>query len=133
MVRVMIDAGRHSDWFLQGGREEAHLIGYTNDTRILLGEALRLVRKLYRPTVPYKKAGIVLSHIVPEDETSLSLWGDDQDDGLMGVLDNLNRRWGKDAVTFGRLKGGGQLDQDNFRSPRYTTRWDEVRAVTLRK
>lgn len=132
VVRVMIEAGRHSDWFLQGGRQEVHFNIHTNDTRTILSEALRLVRELYRKEVPYKKAGIVLSHIIGEEETPLSLWGNDNDDGLMGVVDSLNKKLGKDALTFGRLKGGGQLDKDKFRSPRYTTRWNEVRLVSVR-
>lgn len=132
VLRVMIETGRHSDWFLHGGRQESYLTIPTNDTWTLLNEALRLVRGLYRQEIPYKKAGIVLSHIIGEDETPLSLWGDDKNDGLMGVLDGLNKRWGSDSVTFGRIKGGGQLDRDKYHSPCYTTRWSEVLILSSR-
>ncbi len=88
------------------------------------------MRDLHRQEVPYKKAGIVLSHIIGEEEAPLSLWGNDRDDGLMGVVDNLNKKLGKDALTFGRLKGGGQLDKDKYRSPCYTTKWNEVLLVS---
>ena len=125
-IRVMIETGRHIDWFLQGDRQEVHFDIHTNDTRVILNEALRLVRELHRKEVPYKKAGIVLSRIIGENETPLSLWGNDYNDGLMSVVDGLNKKLGKDTLTFGRLKGGGRLDKDKYRSPRYTTRWNEV-------
>jgi len=132
-LSVQIQTSRHGDWLLQSGRQEIILPAPMSDTRTLLRYALSLTKALYRSGVPYKKAGVVLGRIISENFVPVSLWDQyektDEDALLMNVIDNLNAEWGNDAVTFGRLKKGGQLDHDQHRSPRYTTSWNEVRKV----
>ena len=48
----------------------------------------------------------------------------------MRAVDALNRRYGRDTVTFaasGRRRGWKLRSE--FLSPRYTTRWDELLLV----
>ena len=132
-LTIHLLTSRHSDWLLQSGRQEIMLPAPVSDTRTLLRYALLLTKTLYRFGVPYKKAGVVLGRIVPNDAVPVSLWDEDDkkndDSLLMSVIDGLNERWGSDIVNFGRIKRGGQLNQDQHRSPRYCTNWNEIRKI----
>ncbi|OGG86173.1 hypothetical protein A2392_01795 [Candidatus Kaiserbacteria bacterium RIFOXYB1_FULL_46_14] len=130
---VQLQTNRYSDWLLQSGRQEIILPTPVSDTRTLLCYALALTKVLYRRGIPYKKAGVVLGRIIPADAVPVCLWEEEEsmndDTQLMSVIDDLNTRWGNDAITFGRVKRGGQLDHDQHRSPCYTTRWNEIRKI----
>lgn len=132
-LRVMLLTSRHSDWMLKGGSAEAILLTPTSDTRILLRYALKLANDLYKKSVPYKKAGVVLGRISKSEVAQISLWSDEKETDnpkLMSVIDNLNGKWGSAVVTFGRVKGGGRLDHSSYASPRYTTDWDELLKIS---
>ncbi|WP_338073574.1 DUF4113 domain-containing protein [Billgrantia kenyensis] len=61
-------------------------------------------------------------------------WGSwsayERNDRLMATLDNINGRMGRGTVTFGRPSPGAawHLRCAN-RTPRWTTRWDELPSV----
>lgn len=128
-LRVILRTSRHGDWVLRGGTRSALLVTPTSDTRILLHEALLLTRSLYEPGVPYKKAGVVLSHIVPSAAVPQSLFsnGNEQDGNLFETIDRLNRRYGSGTLSIGRT-GSEQRWQPSRShvSPRYTTNWSEI-------
>jgi DNA polymerase V len=48
----------------------------------------------------------------------------------MRAVDTLNRRFGRDTVTFAATgTRRAWKPRSTFRSPRYTTRWDELLRV----
>lgn len=101
------------------------------DTRRLAQAARQGLRKLYRPGYRYAKAGIMLLDLVPASARQADLWSDpervEQGQRLMGVMDRINRDYGRDTI---RLAGAGLARRwamrQAHRSPRYTTRWDEL-------
>jgi DNA polymerase V len=105
----------------------------TADTGKLIAAALRGLAALYRPGYRYKKAGIMLLELVPAAVAQGALF--DAPDtarskARMRAVDALNRRFGRDSVTFaaaGRRRRW-QLRRD-FISPRFTTNWDELLRV----
>lgn len=133
-VRVMIRPSRHNDWALRGGIREAFLTLPTADTRTLLREAHALTRALYEPGVPYKKAGVIVSSILPSDASSLSLFATPKDatDALFSIVDGLNRKFGKDTLTVGRIGGAAKWQSGRAHiSPQYTTNWNEIPRVAV--
>jgi DNA polymerase V len=97
-------------------------------------ELLQFVRKalkeMYRTGLLYKKAGVILSDIVPVGQVQLSLLGNDhieRDMKLMGTLDNLRAKYGDGVVSCG-VQSKAELWKllEEHRSPRYTTRIDEI-------
>lgn len=106
----------------------------TDDTRSLVGAATAALRRLYRPGFSYKKAGVMLSDISSKGITQLSLFDGNRaparSSTLMETLDVLNQRFGRNTVTLAS-NGVKQRWQAKFerRTPRYTTRWDELPKV----
>ena len=130
IIRVLLRPSRHSDWSLRGGTQEAVLVAPTNNTQLLLHEALELARKIYEPGVPYKKAGVIVSDITESVFSQPDLFIAEvvkNDDKLDSVIDAVNDRFGKDSLTIGRLKnaGGWQVSRKHS-SPQYTTKWSDI-------
>jgi len=133
-IRVSITTSRHGDFMLRGGSAEAVLSAPTNDTIAVLTQAQKLLKGLYEPGVPYKKAGIVLSQFSTTDIEQSSLFAPEQQvvktDVLMPIIDILNKKIGKDSITVGnRLRSDSWQSKVDVRSPAYTTRWSDIQSA----
>lgn len=91
---------QRAPWY--GGSSTRPLFVPTADTLELTRTALDILTEIYRPGIQYKKAGVILSHIVPAAPLQLRLF--DPVDGrshrrrLMQVVDGLNHRFGLKRV-----------------------------------
>jgi DNA polymerase V len=104
----------------------------THDTLEVNRWADVLCERMYKPDYAYKKAGIVLSEISPVTHQQADWIEPDMlsNDKLMQVLDGLNQRYGRGAVTVstqGAYKEW-QMRQER-KSPNYTTCWEDVPVV----
>ena len=106
------------------------LIEATNDTTILVKAAEAGARKLWKDGYHYYKAGVVTVDLVAMDRAPRALLGGyDQERGgrLMAAMDAANARFGRGTVTLAaagiKKPWATKFEQ---RSPRYTTRLDEV-------
>ncbi len=107
----------------------------TNYTPELLGYAIAMLREIYVAGCPYKKVGVVMLglHSNSFRQGYLFECGRDfeREQRLCAVVDALNRQFGAGTVTFG-ISGrqqGWRLRCEQ-RSPRFTTRWDELLVVS---
>lgn len=102
----------------------------TSVTHELIKPAVQMVEALYEPGRAYKKAGVLLSDIVPDTAVQRSLFDhamDDRSRKLMDMMDNINFSQRNDVLKY--AAGGTTRNwkmQQNFHSPRYTTRWNEL-------
>lgn len=109
----------------------------TADSRVLADYALMVLKHLYRPGFEYKKAAVMLSELQPVGQRQASLWDDaaaeasrERSRRLMGVLDEVNGRFGRGALQLGALGTKSVWTMKRGRvSPRYTTRWADVPRV----
>ena len=109
----------------------------TADSRVLAAYAIRGLKHMYRPGFEYKKAAVMLSELQPEGQRQACLWDDVADEAsrersrkLMGVLDEVNARFGRGAVQLGALGTKAVWTMKRGRvSPRHTTRWEDVPKV----
>lgn len=105
----------------------------THSTPELIGHALQALKSLYRDGYRYKKAGVMLTGLIPAQACQLHLLDQrdrTHDEKLMQVLDQVNARWGAGTLRFGVM--GQQQDwlpKVDSCSPRYTTRWSELMVV----
>ena len=105
----------------------------TSDTATIIQCARRLLERLFREGYRYKKCGIMLLDLVPEDHRQEHLFlrqDPSKVDHLMRVVDGINRTMGSGSV-FHAAQGisrGWQM-RSEMRSPRYTTKWDEIPVV----
>ncbi|MFQ5570972.1 MAG: Y-family DNA polymerase [Rhodothermales bacterium] len=103
-------------------------------TPVLIGYAHRGLASIYRAGYRYKKAGVIMSGIHGSEERQRDLFAGldhGKASSLMAAVDGVNRRWGRGTVFFGASGTGRRrwLMKQVLRSPRYTTRWDEVPVV----
>src|SRR6266567_1413740 len=84
-----------------------------------------------------KKAGVLLTKIKPQERIQGDLFGEfsldqyEKQARLMQAVDVINMVWGNDTLFFGAqgLTPTWQMRQER-RSPRSTTRWNELVSVT---
>ena len=109
----------------------------SNDTLVLVKAAVFGVRKVWKPGYRYAKAGIVTTDLVPLAASQRAFPGLGQLDrehgaALMEALDACNVRFGRGAVvpgTAGFAPKQAWSTKFEMRSPRYTTRVDELPTV----
>jgi DNA polymerase V len=99
----------------------------------LIHYALAGLQRLYRPEYKYNKAGVILTGLVSSDQVQLDLFDTKDRDGtrrLMKALDAVNGRMGARTLRFA-VSGVNRpwRTQFNRRTPRYTTRWEELKKV----
>lgn len=132
-LQVMLGTSRHGDYVLQGGSMATYFDVPTNDSLVLVKEAIRLADELYKVGVPYKKAGVLLSQFVQEKQVQPALFEpavNTIETGLSASIDALNRRLGKGSVLIGSyLKTKDWESSRAARSPSYTTTWSDLVVV----
>ena len=107
----------------------------TNSTIELIKYALAALGAIYKIGYCYKKAGVIVFEIVPEDQIQGSLFDNvdrPKHSEVMKTLDEINSKYGRDALKIA-VQGSGQkwkLRQEKL-SPCYTTRWDEIIEVRV--
>ncbi len=106
----------------------------TSDTFRIIKGSFEILDKIYRPGFEYKKAGVLLNHIVPARENQLSLFEQDQkeNDKLGQVIDLINKRYGARTIqsaACGRDQRWRKVA--NFLSQKYTTSWKELLRIKL--
>lgn len=110
-----------------------HLPHATASTHQLIKPAVELAAKLFQEGCVYKKAGVILSNIVPDESVQGNLFADkipQQNRLLMHTIDNINFAMRNDIIQFATAgtKRNWKMRQE-LRSPRYTSRWEELREV----
>jgi len=106
---------------------------YTPD---LIRSAQELLEKIYKPGYRYKKTGVFLTEIVPQDRIQTNLlvpdYPHEKNRTLMKMVDHINARWGPDTVRF--AAEGMEKEwhmRRNLLSPRFTTQWSEIPIVKI--
>ena len=102
-------------------------------THELIKAAMVLGERIYQPGKSYKKAGVILSGLVPDSSIQSNLFespGKNIGRFLMEMMDNINFSMRNDVVKFAStgIKRNWKMRQE-FHSPRYTTRWEELYEV----
>ena len=92
-----------------------------------------MAEKIFKPGIGYKKAGVILSSIVPDNSIQGNLFekGKNGERFLMEQIDNINFSMRNDVVKF--ASSGTKRDwkmRMEMRSPRYTSRWEEMYEIT---
>jgi len=107
-----------------------HATAVTNE---LIKPALQLAERLFEKGKFYKKAGVILSGLVPDASLQGNLFVPSSKNNnrmLMSMMDNINFSMRDDVLKFAAsgTDRNWKMRQE-LRSPRYTTRWDELCEV----
>lgn len=134
-VFVVAKEENHSVSFNRGATHSSYttLPAATSFTNELIKPAVALVDSLYKEGTFYKKAGVMLSGIVPDVSVQGNLFLPETKNcerKLMDMIDNINFSQRDDVLKF--AASGTTRDwkmRQELRSGRYTTRWDELFEV----
>ena len=133
-IMVLLQTNRHKPELPQyHATRPVKLTIATADTGRLIRAALWGLREIYRPGFRYKKTGILFLDLAPAASVQGSLFirpDTPQRVRLMELVDDLNRRYGRDQVRFAcsGMDRPWKLKAE-FLSQRYTTQWGELLAV----
>ncbi len=109
----------------------------TSYTPTLLDWTDTILDQIYKPGYQYKRAGIMLTGLVPQDQKQSAMFSVYKQEGvrssvLMHSIDRLNKRWGSDTITYVAtgIKRPWTMRRSK-KSPQFTTQWDELLRVKV--
>ena len=111
-----------------------------SSTQEIVSAALRGFRSIFRRGYRYKKAGVVVSNIVPADTVQGSLFGFDpelrsKNDAISRLMDQVNRTSGDSSLLRLASQKPGHYAADirsEHRSRRFSTSFDELMEIILK-
>ncbi len=116
------------------GSQGIYIENATNFTSDIVKVCLELLQKIYINGYQYKKAGVMVSGLVNQNDVQTSLFGEKNSslkkDKIMEVIDKINKQYGKNSIKLGvegfdnNWKGKAEIT-----SNRYTTEWKEILKV----
>ncbi len=106
----------------------------TDDTLELIHFAKEGMKRIFKDGLKYKKAGVILTELIPVDEAPKDIFDTDENlqkkDQLMFALDKVNHKygWKKLRVAAAGVKQDWWMKSE-MRSPDYTTDWKQIPTV----
>lgn len=101
----------------------------TDDTGQLIDAAIRGLKMLFKPGYCYKKAGVMLDDILPNNLVQPSLFAT-AESGISRTIDEINTLMGTNTLRFAVMDVGTNWRMNqNYRSPKYSTSWKELLVI----
>ena len=100
----------------------------------IVGAAETLLDSIYKKGLVYKKSGVIVGDIIPQNQIQLNMFETDQNrikrDSLNSAVDLINQSIGRNTIHIGSqgIARVWQLKQEKL-SPCYTTKWDDLLRV----
>ena len=112
-------------------------IPFPTDSSLLLStSAIRAISSIYKKGVHYKKAGVILTGIVPTYNHQLQMFSheDARHKPLMHAIDCVNKKYGTSKVKLANqdLTRTWKMRQEHL-SPRYTTNLKDIITIQCQK
>ncbi len=104
-----------------------------NETNLLINHAKEALEYIFRDNFRFKKCGVMLFNLMPDNESQLSLFDHPKKEKnrvCIDWMDKINTRFGTDAIKFAAC--GTQKHwqmKSEHRSARFTTHWSELLEV----
>ena len=108
---------------------------YTDDTEEILNYILSVLKKIYKKGYYYKKAGVVLSGIIPTQHVQCDMFDTknrQKSKIMMNTIDSINKKMGRDSIRYASqgYSRKWKLKQERL-SPCYTTRWNDLLKIYI--
>ena len=108
---------------------------HTDDTGEMLNYILNVLKKKYKKGYYYKKAGVVLSGIIPTHHVQCDMFDTrncEKSKVIMNTVDSINKKMGKDSIRYASqgYYRKWKLKQERL-SPCYTTRWNDLLKIYI--
>lgn len=108
----------------------------TADQRNIVAGAVHATAELFQEGYGYKKAGVIATGIMDQNDIMLSLFEDEEalekEHRITSALDTINSIYGEGAVKLA-VQGSGQIkNTKENQSPHYTTLWSDLPKVSVK-
>ncbi|WP_296384094.1 Y-family DNA polymerase [Winogradskyella sp.] len=133
MVIVMLSSDRHKKDLEQHRGSTMVSFPYPTDSSLLIStQAVKAVKLIYKSGIKYKRAGVIVTGIVPTDNFQLDLFNkeDPKHKPLMSAIDTINKKYKGYKIKLGNqdLERTWKMRQERL-SPRYTTNINDIITV----
>ena len=108
----------------------------TAEQRTIISSAVQATRDLFRNGYGYKKAGVIATGIMGQNEMVYSVFEDtdtiEREHRITSALDAINRVYGDGTVRLA-VQGCGRIKTTSSnQSPHYTTLWSDIPKVSVK-
>jgi DNA polymerase V len=136
-VIVMLVADKHSIDIPKYHYSRAVTLPYaTNSALTISTAAIQLLKQLMAATdtVKFKKAGVIVTELVPDNAKQFDLFMDEDPRHLrlMEAMDRVNQKMGTRIIRLGAQAKHTWDMKQNMRSNRYTTQFKDILTVQCR-
>ncbi|AEM70762.1 DNA-directed DNA polymerase [Allomuricauda ruestringensis DSM 13258] len=130
---VLLRSDRHKKDEPQDRSSLIITMPYATDSSLTISNyAVKAAVALFKPGIKYKRAGVIVSGLVPTNERQLDLFLSEnpKHHKLMQVMDNINNKYNghKMKIANQDLKRTWKMRQEHL-SPKYTTNINEIIVV----
>ena len=107
----------------------------TNSSFEIVRHAIFGLQNIFRDGYKYKKAGVIVSGIVPENQIQTNLFDEtkrEKENELMKIMDKINSKFGRNGITLAiqGVEEEWRLRREKL-SPCYTTKWNDLITVRV--
>ncbi|MFC0603249.1 Y-family DNA polymerase [Winogradskyella pulchriflava] len=133
MIIVTLSSNRHKKDLEQHRGSTIVSFPYPTDSSLLISRAaVNAVKSIYKSGIKYKRAGVIVTGLVPTDNYQLDMFNkeDPKHKPLMSAIDTINRKYKSDKIKIGNqdLERTWKMRQERL-SPRYTTNINDIIVV----
>ncbi|EDP71081.1 nucleotidyltransferase/DNA polymerase involved in DNA repair [Flavobacteriales bacterium ALC-1] len=133
MIIITLSSNRHKKDEEQHRASKIVSFPYPTDSSLLISKAaVNAVELIYKKGVKYKRAGVIVTGLVPTDNYQLDMFNkeDPKHKPLMSAIDIINRKYKSDKIKIGNqdLERTWKMRQERL-SPRYTTNINDIIVV----
>ncbi|HMC00224.1 MAG TPA: DUF4113 domain-containing protein, partial [Flavobacteriaceae bacterium] len=133
MIIVMLSSDTHKKDLEQHRASTTVKLSYpTDSTLIISNQAVKAVTTIFKKGIKYKRAGVIVTGLVPNDNYQLHLFEHEnpKHKPLMYAIDGLNKKYRDYKIKLGNqdLKRTWKMRQERL-SPRHTTNINEIIKV----
>ncbi len=133
VIIVLLSSDRHKKNIEQHRGSKIVSIPFpTNSSLVISNEAVKAVTSVFKKGVKYKRAGVIVSGLVPTDNFQLNMfeYENPKHKDLMHAIDELNTKYGDYKIKIANqdLKRTWKMRQERL-SPRYTTNINDIIKV----
>lgn len=133
MIIVMLSSDRHKKDLEQHKVSTMVSFPFPTDSSLLIStQAVNAVKSIYKKGIKYKRAGVIVTGLVPTDNFQLDLFHkeDPKHKPLMSAIDVINKKYKGNKIKLGNqdLERTWKMRQERL-SPRYTTNINDIIIV----
>jgi DNA polymerase V len=133
MLIVQLSSDRHKTDAAQHRESKTVIFSHPTDSTLTISNAaVAGVKSIFKPGIKYKRAGVIVTGLVPNDNFQLNLFTREnpKHKPLMVAIDALNKKFKADKIKLGNqdLKHTWKMRQERL-SAKFTTNINDVIIV----